>query len=354
MSKKHLRRKIGIGFLLLVAAGAVFISMKLEGWVKDYVNQQINALDGYSGGIDDVDLYLWRGAYEIEGLIVEKDSGGLKEPFVTIQSIDLSIQWRALLNGKMVAEIDLYKPDVKFAKSQTGEDTDWLSFVKSLTPFDINRFETHKGKVSYIDYVADPNIYLYVSSLNAKVTNISNVQKNKNALPSNINIYGSTIGGGKLSIEGGMNALKETPDFDLALKMENADLPYFNDYFRKYAALDFEKGDVSVFGELASVDGQVSGYIKPIATNVDLVSLKNDSNPFNLIWESLASVFIEIFENQPKDQFALRIPINGDLSNPDQNTWLGFLSIFSNAFNGAFSKDVDGTIDLKSVIDSNN
>ena len=59
---------------------------------------------------------------------------------------------------------------------------------------------------------------------------------------------------------------------------------------------------------------------------------------------------MEIFENQPTDQFAMRIPVSGTLDNAQQNIWAGFVSIFSNAFGSAFTKDTDGTIDIRNVI----
>ncbi len=41
---------------------------------------------------------------------------------------------------------------------------------------------------------------------------------------------------------------------------------------------------------------------------------------------------MEIFENQPKDQFAFRIPIEGNLDDPDRGTW------------AAFTRDTEGRI----------
>ena len=78
--------------------------------------------------------------------------------------------------------------------------------------------------------------------------------------------------------------------------------------------------------------------------------LRERANPINAIWESLVSVFMEVFENQPKDQFAMRIPIEGDINDPDQDLWSGFFSIFSNAFGGAFTKDIDGNVSFNDAL----
>jgi len=352
---KTTKRKFGLITLAIVLIAILLVIYMMESWAKTYVNNQIEALEGYSGGVTELDIDLWRGAYQIQGLKLDKEAGGLKEKFLTIDTVDLSIRWQALLHGQIVAEVDLKDPVVSFAKAQSGgEGGDWLTLLQSLTPFDISRFEIENGKIEYLDYQADPNIDLFIKDLYVKVTNISNVINKDKALPSNININGSTIGGGNLSIAGGMNILKNIPDFDLSLKVEDADLPYFNDYFKKYALLDFQKGVVSVFGEVASLDGQVTGYIKPIVTDIDMLSLEDDANPFNFVWEATSAFFLEAFQNQPKDQFALRIPIEGTLTAPEQGIWSGIGSIFTNAFDNAFKKDVDGTINLKDLIEKSN
>lgn len=98
--------------------------------------------------------------------------------------------------------------------------------------------------------------------------------------------------------------------------------------------------------ELAAADGHVVGYVKPVATDLALVDLDQDKNPFNIIWEALVSVFMELFQNQEKDQFALRVPLEGNLNDPEQDGWAAFWSIFKNAFGQAFTKQEDGTIEF--------
>ena len=55
---------------------------------------------------------------------------------------------------------------------------------------------------------------------------------------------------------------------------------------------------------------------------------------------------MEIFENQPKDQFATKVPMEGDLSNPDTAILPAIWTIFRNAFINALNKSVDDTIEF--------
>ncbi|MEX1035919.1 MAG: DUF748 domain-containing protein [Sneathiella sp.] len=350
MFGSHPKQNITIAAVIVVITLLVVGRMYLPFWVKDYVNTQIAGLGDHRGGIQDIDLNLWRGAYKIHMLEIRKQEDGLDVPFAAARTIDLSIEWEALLDGAVVAEIDIYEADLNFSKTQTGEGGDWIKFVNALSPFNINRLTVHSGKVAYIDYTADPNINLFVRDVNATVTNLQNVTDKENPLPSHIKISGTSIGGGALNFDGRLNIFKEIPDFDIGTELKNADLAAFNEYGRAYAAIDFEGGNIGIFSELAAADGNVTGYVKLVATNVKMVGVEQDENPLNAFWESLVSGFVELFENQPKDQFAIRIPIEGNLNDPEGDLWSAFISISSNAFDKAFAKNEDGTINFQDAI----
>ena len=349
---KHItRKKIFIGcviaFIALLSVGRLYLPYI----VKDYVNKQIAALDGYSGSVADIDLHLWRGAYQIEGFNIFKENGGEERPFVSAATIDLNIEWRALLHGAFVGEVDIYDIDLNFAKTQTGEGAGWIGFVDTLTPLDINRLEIHGGKIAYLDGNASPPINIYLDAIEAKVTNLEAIEGDGNTLPSALSVTGSSVGGGTFTMQGNLNILKEVPDFDIDASLENASLPYFNDYARNFAAVDFETGTVGIFSELAAANGRLTGYVKILGIDISLVDVEQqDGNPINAIWESVVSVFMELFENQPQDQFAFRLPIEGDISNPEQDGWSAFLSIFQNAFGQAFSDDTDNAVSLKDAL----
>jgi hypothetical protein len=134
-------------------------------------------------------------------------------------------------------------------------------------------------------------------------------------------------------------------DFDLDIKLEGAALPAINDYSRSIAAVDFESGMLSLYIEAVARDGKITGYIKPIATDINMVSVEEDRNPISILWQSVVSVFTEIFKNHEADQLATRIPLTGDLNNPETDTWSSIVGIFRNTFN-AFIRDTDDTVEF--------
>jgi uncharacterized protein involved in outer membrane biogenesis len=349
--KKHRWQKITVGIILTLVIVLVVARMYLPFWVKNYVNKEIDNLDSYSGSVADIDISLWRGAYQIVGLQIFKDSANIPVPFVAIDTADLSVQWKALFDGAIVAEIDLYNADLNFAvdksggEMQTGEGAGWAKLVDALSPLDINRLSIHGGEVSFKDFSASQKVDIFVKDIAFEVENLRDVKDNDRTLPSPVRLSGVSIGGGKVNASGAMNIIRDVPDFDLDIKLEGASLPAINNYARSLAGVDFESGDLSIYVEAAARKGQLTGYIKPIANNVSMVDIESDGDPLSLAWQSLVSVFAEIFKNQPEDQLATRIPLVGNMNNPETDSWTAFVGIFRNTFN-AYIRDTDDLVEF--------
>ena len=345
---RHLTRNTVIALAVLAAVligGRIYLPF----WVTDYVNKQISQLEGYTGSIDGVGISLWRGAYQIYGLDIYKRDG-LKEPFVAAKLVDFSVEWKALLHGSIVSEIDIHDITLNFAKSQSGKGGGFGEFITSLTPFDINRLEVSGGRVAYLDYSASPDVNIYIQDVSMLVTNLRNIEDKNERLPSRLEVSGTSIGDGKLNISGKGNILRDVPDFDVDVRLEKAQLAAFNDYTREAAAIDFDKGNASFYSEMAAADGQLVGYVKFIADDVTMINMRTQDSLFNAMWESLAATFMALFKNHSEDQFALRLPIEGRIDNPQGSVWSAFTSIFSNAFAGAFPRDTDGNINFRDAL----
>ena len=57
--------------------------------------------------------------------------------------------------------------------------------------------------------------------------------------------------GGTMNFSANMNLLKEVPDFDYNLRFTDLQLVKLNDLAREYANVDFDRGTVSVYSEMA-------------------------------------------------------------------------------------------------------
>jgi len=77
-------------------------------------------MNGYYGHIDDIGISLYRGAYQINDMYLNKiDSGsGKQTDFFKVNNIDLSVHWGALLHGRLAGELVFNKPKLVFTENK--------------------------------------------------------------------------------------------------------------------------------------------------------------------------------------------------------------------------------------------
>ena len=352
------RRRFGryqwaIWLVLVLGIALLAARLYLPVWLKDYVNRQLNAQEGYRGAVEDIDVHLFRGAYIIRGLDFYKIDKGIPVPFVRIAATDISVQWGALFQGRIVSDIHLTRPELNFAvsksgaSSQTGDDTNWNPLIDSLVPIEINLVELIDGKVSYQDFSAEPPTNIYIDDVNGKLTNLRNVADEDVALPSDLSFRGTSIGDGKLQMNGKLNTLTKHLDMDLDVKLERANLEGFNSFSNACCALNFDHGNIDVYAELAVKNAQIDGYVKLLVRKLSVNRVPEDSNPLEVIWATLASALLEIFQNQPRDQFATKVPLSGSMEEIQTSFWPALGAIFRNAFVEAFERGTDDEISFE-------
>jgi Domain of Unknown Function (DUF748) len=289
---------------------------------------------------------------------IDKVNENGKAPFVHAPHIDLSIEWKSLLKGSLVGEVVLEEPRINFKLSkqgsQTGEGVDWVKLVEDLMPTQINRFAVENGTVAfnYIDGKA-PDFNIDFKDFELEVTNIRNVEEKEVALPSSVMATANAPGyGGLFKFDGKAMFLKNIPDFDFNAKFENGELKGINEVFRYYSGgMDFEKGKLSMYSEMAMKDGSYKGYFKPILIDATIFNRKEEDRSFGEgAKELFAEGVQELFENHKKDQTAFRVPIQGKIeASRTSSVWKTIISAFSNAYIRAFQFKLDDTINFKSV-----
>lgn len=351
--KGNPKLKIVLVILVLLVA----FRLTLPYFVTRYVNKVLSELEGYRGQIYDVDIQLIRGAYQIDSLKIFKVNGNEEIPFIDIPLMDLAVEWNALFKGKIVGEIKFDKPALNFisgkktegegGSEQTGEDVDWTEPIKKLMPLQINKLTINEGKVVFFDFTTKPQVDLSLSNVYLIAENLNNAKEQNDLLPSKVFMRATSIGGGNLEMNMRINVLKELPDLDLDLRFENVNMTALNDFFGAYAKIDVEQGDFNLYAELAVKEGNINGYVKPLFNDLKIVDWKKDKDkPAQLVWESIAGVLVELFENQPENQFATRVPLKGNISNIDAPFWPTLWNIFRNAFVEAFARNTDDTINI--------
>lgn len=342
--------------VVVVIVVLVAIRAALPTVIRDYANDQLQALEQYDGHIDDIDLALWRGAYRIDGIRIVKTGGKQPLPFFSADRIDLSVEWRSLLQGSLVAEGVFYSPNLNFVQgktkeqSQTGEGVDWADRFGELFPFRFNTVTVHNGAITFLAPGIRTADAMKATSVEGQVTNITNVvDKNKETF-SDFQATAKVLDGGSAKVSGSVDPLDDEPTFDVNLQVQHVKLPQVNPWLRQYIKADAESGDFELYLELAAADGKFKGYAKPVLRNVNIYSSEEpEKNPLKRIWEGLVDFAANVLENDEKEQVAARIPFTGTIDNPKSSILETIVSVMHNAFISAFARSLEGSISVRAV-----
>ena len=343
--------KIVLGVVLVLVA----IRIALPFIVLRYANRTLEEnIPGYTGHIEDVDLALYRGAYRIDAMVIEKVTNDLTEPFLFVPGIDFSVEWKSIFKGAITGEVVVESPEIVFgfgggtAQAQTGEEIDWVTLVTDLMPITINRFTIRDGTAKLLNAWAEPRVDVEVADVEFDIHNIRNVTEAAEALPSPFVATANFPGyGGSFHMNGDAQLVKLIPDFNYDAQLKNFDLVKANDLVKYYAGLDFEKGTAGIYSELAMSDGRFKGYVKPLLNDVQIFSRdEEDRSVGQYFAELFAEGAQELLENHRKDQIATRIPIEGDLNSPETDVWTAIIAVLRNAYWDAFRPQLDATIDF--------
>ena len=346
--------------LLTLVVLLIIARLLLPYFVLRYVNNLLADMGSYTGHIEDVNIALIRGAYQIEDLRIRKINGKVKEPFLYIPKTDLSVEWPSLFKGSLVGEVECYRPELNFsfsdneAASQTGKELDWTQLVKELLPIKINRFAVYDGKIDLVNLFSATKTNLTLQKVGGEIRNIRNVEDKKTRLPSPVTAYGDVPGwGGTMKFNADMFLLKEMPDFKYNLRFNDLQLVKLNKLALQYGNIDFEKGTLSVYSEMAMYNGRLVGYFKPLTKDMKIFKLKEKGEHRTIgrfFTELLAQGGTEVLENHKLDQVATRIPLSGTVENTTTEFWPIVIGVLRNAYVQAFQKEFDNSVTFQDAL----
>lgn len=352
---KHVARRTLIVVLVIVAL-LVAARIALPYAVKDYLNRKMDRMGDYHGHVADVDIHLWRGAYSLGDLRIDKVDGKVPVPFFSAGTTDLAISWRALTHGTVRGSVEFDHASLNFvdggdkAAGQSGQGVDWRQQLEGLLPIRVDEVTVHDSQVTFHNFVSHPKVDMKMTDVEARAVNLSNADRSQGRRVADFDATAKVLGTAPLMAKASFDPLDaKLLDFTFALRIRDIQLERLNDLARAYAKLDFAGGNGTFVMQLEAKDGQLNGYAKPLLHGVKVFSWKQDveeekENPLRVAWEAIANGVTWLFKNHEKDQFATRVPISGRIDNKDISTWRAIVNVLHNAFVQAYTPKME---DLK-------
>jgi hypothetical protein len=344
---RHLRWPLAV-IALLVAA-----RMALPYVLQRYVNRVLDRAGGYAGSVGDIDVALWRGAYQIEDVEIVKRTGRVPVPLVRAPLTDLSVKWKALFDGAFVGEVEFHDADLNFvrgpdeASQQTGTEADWRRTVRDLFPLRIDRVAVHGGTIHYRDFHSDPPVDVYLGGIELVANNLTNSLDLSHTRVARLDLRGTLMSQGPVHVRASIDPFAEQPTFDLDAEVKRGDLRRWNQFLRAYGGFDVQAGTFDVYAELEAEEGRFEGYVKPLIQHLDVLDTEEEADEqglFASLWEAIVGLAAEALEYQPEDRQAARIPLSGRVDRPEAGLWVALGSALRNAFIEALRPGIEGSV----------
>ncbi|MDP9140294.1 MAG: DUF748 domain-containing protein [Pseudomonadota bacterium] len=347
------RHKMWIGFGV-IAIALIAVRMALPYWVADELNQRLDKMGDYHGELGSVDLSLYRGAYQINRLTIVKNSGDVPVPLLTAPLVDLSISWKEIFNGALVAEVEFRNPELNFVdggdkgEGQAGGGVDWREQLESLLPIHMNEVRVVDGTIAFRNLISDPPVDLRMTDVDLALRNLTNVRDADGRRDASLDGTATVLDDAAAEFKAKFDPLGKLDDFSFDMRVVNVNLTRLNTLTQAYANLDIASGQGDFVMELDAEQGRLRGYAKPLLHKLDIFSWKQDvengdGNPLQMLWEAFSSGVTKLFQNHPTDQFATKIMIDGSLDKPGASTLQIIGSILRNAFVEAYRSQFEGT-----------
>lgn len=343
--------------LAIIAAVLIAIRLALAPVILHFANRKLDQIPEYRGHIADVELSLFRGAYQIKDLSLRKAQGASSVPFFAADLVDLSVEWGALLHGKLVGEVELHGPRLNFVvapskkASQTGIDSSWEDRSKELFPLDINRFQIYNGEIHFRDLTRTPKVDVHLDQIDALARGLTTRPHGKEALPATFHATGRAMDHAKMRLDMQLDPWAREPTFDMDAELTGLELKTLNDFLQAYAKVDAEGGTFALFTEMAAEKGRFKGYVKPILKDVKIFSpgKKDEGGLLQSAWEALVGGAENLLENKHKDQLATQVPLAGEFQDPSAGIWASVGYLLRNGFIRALSPALTHSIDFGDV-----
>lgn len=243
------------GVIALIAAvyGAAFL---VDEPLRRSIEREMNGrLKGYTVHLGGASFHPHGFSLDLKNVVVTQDANP-DPPVMRIARLRGSVQWRALLHGRLVGDMLIERPSVYLnlahVKREMQDPTPirqrgWQDALQAAYPLTINEFELTDGDLMYID--SGPFKPLRISRLNVSIEDIRNIKSAPRVYPSPLRLEGDVFDTGRVVVDGHADFLATPyPGVSARFALERMQVDYFEPVTRRYN-VSVTKGVLSSAGQ---------------------------------------------------------------------------------------------------------
>jgi hypothetical protein len=323
--------------LLVLAA-----RLALDPLVTWRTRRVLGGLDGMRGTFSDVEVRLLDLSYAIRDLRIEKVSaGGSRLPFFEVARAQFGLHGRELLNGDVVADVELDAPKLNVVEVE-GDAPDRGQEIEEapeigrrlgeLAPFRISRAQIKDGEILFIDAREREKPRLWLHGIEATLENFASRPALARGEPTVLAARGTAQKTGRVSLFATADPLAKALTFAGQARLEGLKLVELGELLRTKAGIVPDAGVLDLSLRFQAVEGRLSGGLRPVLKGAG--TRPSEPGLGAKLESALADAALDIFSDDVpgRDAVATTIPITGSVTDPKAQPIPTILGILRNAF----------------------
>jgi hypothetical protein len=268
------RWQIALGLVAVLVALVIVVSFFLDEPLRRQIEGRMNArMKGYTARIGKLNFHPIGFSIDFYDVLFIQDAEP-DPPVMKLKRLSASVQWAALIHGRVVADFLVDEPIVyvdhtHFVKEMEDptpvKEHGWQDAIEAMYPLKINLFRIRNGSATYVD--TGQSRPLTLKAINVSARNIRNVKSEHNEYPSPVEVDAIVFDQGRLAVTGAADFLRE-PYAGLKghVELQRVALDYFKPIAARYG-FTLERG---TFG------GRGNMEYSPTVAVVDLEEVRVD------------------------------------------------------------------------------
>ncbi|MGZ8393370.1 MAG: DUF748 domain-containing protein [Nitrospira sp.] len=197
-----------IGVPLALVCVVLIVLSFLDEPLRAYAERQLNQrLPAYTVHIGALDLHPLTLSLDLEDVTVRQKKHP-EPPIAAVAKMRGSLQWSALLRGRLVTDESIERPVIHFTRPQAAKELEatpehkqsWQEALFAMQQVQINEVRIRDGDVTYRENSKSKP--LHITHLNVTVENIRNVRSKAHEYPSDLHIDAVVFEKGRFQLDG--------------------------------------------------------------------------------------------------------------------------------------------------------
>ncbi len=196
----------------------------------------------------------------------------------------------------------------------------------------IDRLDVIKSTFGFVNQAATPAYRIVLTDTDVTLEHLSNQRSQGLAVA---RLRGRLMGSGETHVMATLQPQTGSADMDVTARIEDVDMARMNDLVRAYGGFDVSAGEFSVYSELRTKSGTLTGYIKPVFRGVKVGDRGKESQESTLrhrLYQGLVAIAEKILKNRSRGEIATVVTLSGRVDQPGIDMWEVVGHLLQNAF----------------------